>query len=332
VYEIDTVAPIYRELATMTSAERELRVLTDHVRAVCFMIGDGVAPSNKDRGYIVRRLLRRCFLLARQLGLPHDWHHRSVARVVETFASTYELDGDESLRVIDDERTRFERSVAHGEKLVRGLDRLDGKRAFDLFQTHGIPFELTLELAQQAGATIDREDFQRELERHRELSRTTGSFAGGLADHSTEIVRYHTLTHLLHAALREVLGTHVIQRGSNITRERLRFDFSHDHKLTSDELARVEAVVNGWLARDLVVERVTLPIDEARALGAIGAFGEKYGETVSVYTISDGDAVISREFCGGPHVQSSRELTGTFRITREQAVAAGIRRIKAVLE
>jgi len=332
VYEVDTVAPLYRELAPITPSERALRILSDHVRALCFMIGDGVAPSNKDRGYIVRRLLRRCLLAAR--GMPNEWPRRAVAKTVEMLAEPYpELarQADDIAGVFEDERQRFERSLAHGEKLVRGIARLDGKIAFDLFQTHGIPYEVTLELAHDAGATIDRDDFERELSRHREASRTTGSFAGGLADHSTEIVRYHTLTHMLHAALRDVLGTHVIQRGSNITLERLRFDFSHPHKPTEEQLARVEATVNDWLARDLVVERATMTRDDAHALGAIGAFGEKYGETVSVYTIRDGDTVVSREFCGGPHVQSARELTGTFRIAREQAIAAGIRRIKAVL-
>jgi alanyl-tRNA synthetase len=219
--------------------------------------------------------------------------------------------------------------------VLEKLPEVDGKTAFDLFQTHGFPFELTCELSRRVGKHVDREGYVRELERHRAVSRATavGERPGGLADHSDATVRYHTLTHLLQAALREVFGPHVIQRGSNITHERLRFDFSHDSRPTGDELARVEAIVNRRLAQHLVVERSILSEPQARALGAIGAFGEKYGETVSVYTIADpvtGD-VVSREFCGGPHVGSTADLSGHFRITREQGISAGIRRIKAVL-
>ena len=321
VYEVDTVAPIHAATGD--------RVITDHLRAACFMIADGVAPSNKDRGYVLRRLLRRCLLLARGRALPGEI-------VVDTLGDVYpELarERDTIAATIEDERVRFDRAVAQGERALRGVGVLDGKVAFDLFQTHGIPFEITLELARDAGAAIDRDDFERALAEHRALSRTTssGAFAGGLADRSEEIVRYHTLTHLLQAALRRVLGEHVIQRGSNITRERLRFDFAHDRKPSPEELARIEALVNTWLARDLEVSRASMTEREARALGAIGAFGEKYADPVSVYTICDRATgeVVSREFCGGPHVTSAPR--GHFRILREQALAAGVRRIKAVL-
>ncbi len=322
VYEVDTVAPIH--------AATGHRVVTDHLRAACFLIADGVAPSNKDRGYVLRRLLRRCLLLSRGRTLPSG-------TVVETLGDVYpELvrERDTITVTIEDERSRFDRAVAQGEKALRGVRLLDGRVAFDLFQTHGIPFEITLELARASGTAIDRDDFDRAFTEHRELSRTTskGSFAGGLADRSEEIVRYHTLTHLLQAALREVLGSHVVQRGSNITRERLRFDFTHDRKLSQGELSRVEALVNEWLGRELDVTRASMTEREARTLGAIGAFGEKYVDPVSVYTITDratGD-VISREFCGGPHVAAAPR--GRFRIVREQALAADVRRIKAVLD
>jgi alanyl-tRNA synthetase len=286
----------------------------------------------------VRRVVRRALTLARRLELPDGWWELGVARVADMLGSAYpELATQRATIVatIADEHARFERAVAAGLRALRAVTTLDGKVAFDLFQNHGIPFELTLELAHATGRSIDRDEFQRAFEQHRALSRTTssGSFAGGLAEHSTEIVRYHTLTHLLHAALREVLGAHVVQRGSNITRERLRFDFSHDRKLSAEELGQVEQRVAAWLARDLRVERATMTEPEARALGAIGAFGEKYGETVSVFTIRDASSgdVVSREFCGGPHVQTGAELRGRFQIVREQAVSAGIRRIKAVL-
>ena len=320
VYEVDTVAPIHAATGD--------RVVTDHLRAACFLIADGVAPSNKDRGYVLRRLLRRCLLRSR--ALPCD-------AVVDALGDVYpELvrERETIAATIDDERVRFARAVAQGERALRGVSKLDGKVAFDLFQTHGIPFEITLEIARSSGTAIDRDDFERALEEHRELSRTTssGAFSGGLADRSTEIVRYHTLTHLLQAALRDVLGEHVIQRGSNITRERLRFDFAHDRKPSPEELTRVEALVNTWLARDLAVTRASMTEREARELGAIAAFGEKYSDPVSVYTISDRATgeVISRELCGGPHVTSMPR--GSFRIVREQALAAGVRRIKAVLD
>ncbi len=337
VYDVDTVAPLYRELRAMTTrdATYELRVLTDHVRAACFMIGDGVGPSNKDRGYVLRRLLRRCGLFARRLELPRDWPERCVRVVASTLGDAYpEVTRDPT--VIAQELERFERTLAQGLKVIGKLPVLDGKTAFDLFQTYGFPFELTLEIADANGKTVDRDSFRHELEIHRERSRTTsgGAFQGGLADHSEEIVRYHTLTHLLQAALRQVLGDHVIQRGSNITPERLRFDYSHDGKPTPEQLAEVERIVNGWLARDLVVERRTMTEREARELGAIGAFGEKYGETVTVYSIVDASTleVVSREFCGGPHVQAvQRDLRGRFAIVREQGISTGVRRIKAVL-
>jgi len=339
VYEVDTMAPLVRELSTLASrdAPHELRVLADHLRAACFMIGDGVGPSNKDRGYVLRRLIRRCGLVAQQLDMPRTWYETAIVAVETMLGDVYsELRTPAIASGFAQELERFERTLAKGLTEIRKLRVLDGKAAFDLFQTYGFPFELTLEVAQASGATIDRDGFRAELDRHRERSRTTGggTFRGGLADHSTEIVRYHTLTHLLQASLRAVLGDHVIQRGSNLTAERLRFDYSHDGKPTPEQLREVERIVNDWLVRELVVNRDTMTEPEARVLGAIGAFGEKYGGTVTVYSIVDAstDALISREFCGGPHVTSGDELRGTFRITREQAISAGIRRIKAVFE
>jgi len=335
------VKPLLDELRRLASApdERELRVLTDHVRAACFVIADGIGPGNKDRGYVLRRLLRRCILFARRLRLPADWYASAVAVLPRMLGEAYpEIARDPGaiVQTVRDEASRFERTLAQGLRLLEKRTVLDGKAAFDLFQTYGFPFELTRELAQASGTRIDEAGFRAELDAHRARSRLSSgaTFQGGLADHSAEIVRYHTLTHLLQAALREVLGSHVIQRGSNITHDRLRFDFSHGDKLAADQLERVQARVNGWLARDLVVERASMTEREARAVGAIGAFGESYGEIVSVYTITDRATaeVVSREFCGGPHVASVRELGGRrFQIVREQAISAGVRRIKAVL-
>jgi alanyl-tRNA synthetase len=341
VYEVDTLRPLLDELRHLASAphERELRVLADHTRAACMVIADGVAPGNKDRGYVLRRLVRRGLVAARRLGLPADWHGRAAAVVAGMLGEAYPEVAREArgiAKVIAEEAGRFEHALAHGLRVLERCAALDGEAAFDLLQTHGLPFEVTRELAQAAGKPVDEGGFRRALDAHRARSRPAGgeTFRGGLADHSAEVVRYHTVTHLLLAALRAVLGPHVVQRGSNITHERLRFDFSHGERLGAEELAGVAARVAGWLARDLVVERATMTEAEARAIGAIGAFGEKYGEVVSVYAIADRATgeVVSREFCGGPHVASTAELHGRrFRIVREQAIASGIRRIKAVL-
>jgi alanyl-tRNA synthetase len=327
VYEVDTVRPLYDAIGALatTGNDRDRRVLVDHVRAASFIIADGVEPANKDRGYVLRRLIRRGILFARRLGVPPGWFERAVASVDVD-------DRDRIAAVWNEEHVRFDKTLAQGLRILEKRTSVDGKVAFDLFQTYGFPFELTRELAQSAGKHVDETDFLRALEDHRARSRTaTGSFAGGLADHSDTIVRYHTLTHLLQAALRRVLGPHVIQRGSNITHERLRFDFSHPDKLLPDQLDRIHALVDDWLARELVVDRATMTEPEARALGAIGAFGESYGETVSVYTVTDRGTgeVISRELCGGPHVETVPP--GRLRIVREQAISAGVRRIKAVL-
>lgn len=337
VYECETIRPLYETLGRLARSplERELRIVTDHLRAACFLISDGVGPSNKDQGYVLRRLLRRCILLARKLELPGDWFVPAVKSVPPMYGAQYpELDEARVIEVISDEAKKFERTLAQGLRELEKHRALDGKAAFDLFQTWGFPFELTRELAESSGKQLDEAGFLAELEAHRERSRSSssGTFEGGLADHSDEIVRYHTVTHLLQAALRRVLGPHVIQRGSNLTRERLRFDFSHEGKPSPEQLKQVEALVNGWLRRELVITRSTMTEPEARALGAIGAFGEKYGETVSVYAIVDhrSGEVISREFCGGPHVGSVNGL-GTFELIREQGISAGIRRIKGRL-
>jgi alanyl-tRNA synthetase len=344
VYEVDTVAPVLAALRgcapVSAGHDHELRVMTDHLRAASLLISDGVGPSNKDRGYVVRRLVRRCVVFAHRLAMPADWVRRGVAGVVAALGRGYpELAAQQAAieHALTDEVAKFERTLARGLKLLGKLAVLDGQAAFDLFQTHGFPFELTVEIAEAAGKPVDREGFAAQLADHRARSRTTsaGAFEGGLADHSAEIVRYHTLTHLLQAALRRVLGDQVIQRGSNLTRDRLRFDFSYAGRPTPAELHEVEAMVNAWLTRRLIVDRATMPLSEARTLGAIGAFGETYGEIVSVYQITDPATgeVISCELCGGPHVQSiPDDIPGQLRIQREHSVSAGVRRIRAVLE
>jgi len=341
VYETDLFVPLLdalRKQATLPADERGLRVIADHLRAAAFMACDGVQPSNKDRGYVMRRLLRRSMVFARRMGMHEGWHRPFMDALRAVMGGAYpELAANEDAigRIISGESAKFGATLDKGLREFEKLTAVDGEAAFNLYQTYGFPWELTYELAQARGLTPDKADFEAAFTRHKDLSRTAsaGTFKGGLADHSDIVVRYHTATHLLHKALRTVLGDHVIQRGSNITAERTRFDFSHPQKVTPDELTKVENLVNGWIARNLTMEREVMPQEQARALGAIGAFGEKYGDTVSVYTVSDPATgeVVSREFCGGPHVERTGVI-GTFRIVKEEAVSAGIRRIKAVLE
>jgi alanyl-tRNA synthetase len=342
VYDTELFVPLLDVLRSQAhlehpDARRFLRIIADHMRAAAFIIGDGIEPSNKDRGYVLRRLLRRAMVYARQLGMHGGWCDAFMDALRGVMGDAYpELKTNRDLigRVIAAEDRKFGESIEKGMREFGKLQSVSGENAFDLYQTYGFPWELTYELAQARGLRPDRAEFEAAFTRHKDLSRTAsaGTFKGGLADHSDVVVRYHTATHLLHQALRTVLGGHVIQRGSNINAERTRFDFSHPQKVTPDELHRVEELVNGWIARDLPMTREMMTQEHARELGALGAFGEKYGDTVSVYTVSDPDTgeVISREFCGGPHVEQTGVI-GAFRIVKEEAVAAGIRRIKAVI-
>ena len=217
---------------------------------------------------------------------------------------------------------------------LKAFNRVDPEKAFYIFQTYGFPLDLIQEELAKRSLVVDKEEFEAEFKKHQELSRTSsaGMFKGGLANHTEEVVRLHTATHLMNKALRDVLGEHVWQKGSHITKERTRFDFTHPQKMTSEEIKKVEELVNSWVVRDLAVKKEIMPLEEARKLNAIGAFGEKYGETVSIYTVYDPktDEVVSREFCGGPHVEHTGVI-GKFAIIKEEAVAAGIRRIRAVV-
>ena len=324
---------------------RKSRIIVDHIRAAVFLAADGVEPSNKDRGYVMRRLLRRAMVMARLLNLQPTWLKALVGQVIFTYSSPYtELrDNNEKIfQIIEGEQRKFEATLEKGLKEFTNLSKqytvdskqLTGKDAFDLYQTYGFPWELTKELAESFGQKIDKAEFESEFKKHQELSRTAsaGQFKGGLASHSDKIVRLHTATHLLNAALRQVLGENVWQKGSNITEERTRFDFTHDKKMTPEEILAVEALVNDWIVRDLKVKREMMTLEEARKLGAIGVFGEKYADTVSIYTIYDplSEEIISREFCGGPHVEHTG-IIGQFKIQKEEASSAGVRRIKATI-
>lgn len=320
------------------------RVILDHLRAAVFLIGDGVSPSNKDQGYFVRRLIRRAVRFGSELGIKGDFCARIADAYIETYKDAYPYLVSERERILLEltaEEGKFRLSLDKGlrefEKLFVSKGTVAGVDAFNLYQSYGFPWELTQELVGEKGQTVDKKVFEKEFKKHQDLSRAGSQkkFAGGLADHSEQSTKYHTATHLLHKALRMVIGDQVEQRGSNITPERLRFDFSYQGKMTRDEILRVESIVNEQIQNDLPVGFEMLSVDEAKKLGAIGLFDDKYeklGSQIKVYTIGDDKrGAFSIEICGGPHVDRTGVL-GRFHIVKEEAVASGVRRIKAVLE
>lgn len=333
VFETDLFVPLtalIREMAPDNLDSHSVRVVADHIRSSVMLIGDGVRPSNKDRGYILRRLIRRAALHSGIEGT--GWVAPLVERVLTVYAQAYP-----DLRTIQgpitqsltEEVEKFQRTLRKGQAEIEKRERLSGKDAFDLYQSYGFPLELTKEYAASKGIAFDEAEFEAEFRKHQELSRTAsaGQFSSGLADHSEMTVRYHTATHLLHQALKDVLGDQVQQRGSNLNAERLRFDFSYPEKMTPEQIQSVEEKVNTEIAANHPVSVDTMSPEQAQERGAIGLFGHKYGETVTVYTIGN----YSKEICTGPHVQNTNEL-GVFKIKKEEAVSAGVRRIKAVLE
>lgn len=334
VFETDLFQPILttlREVLPESAAadSHALYIVADHLRTSTMLVTDGVEPSNKGRGYVLRRLIRRASLYA-ETG-DATWIGPVVERVAELYADTYPNVTErlvDTERILTQEAQKFYRTLEKGKQVIAKLETISGTDAFDLYQSYGFPLELTKEYAEKRGLQVDEAAFYRELEKHQELSRTAsqGQFASGLADNSETTVKYHTATHLLHQALREVLGEDVAQKGSNITPERLRFDFTYPQKLTEVQLAEVEQAVNARIAEDLPVHRQEMSPEEAREQGAIGLFGDKYGDVVTVYSIGS----FSKEICTGPHVERTGVL-GTFEITKEEAVSAGVRRIKAIL-
>jgi|SRR5579872_2977166 len=319
--------------------EVKVRIILDHTRTAVFMVSDGVLPSNKERGYILRRILRRAIIHGKLLGLTDDWLEQIVANYIHFYKEVYsELEQNRRniLNTILEEQNKFGKTLEAGLKEFKKYQIISGKDAFNLFQSFGIPWEITKELAQQSGQKVDRDEFESEFKKHQELSRAAGSekgvFKGGLADHQPKTIRMHTATHLMQAALRKVLGAHVIQKGSNVNAERTRFDFPNPEKMTAEQIKQVEDLANQWISADLTVKKETMNRDQAFELGALGQFGEKYGDTVSIYTIIDRNGnVVSREFCGGPHVEHTGEI-GKFKVIKEEAVSAGTRRIKATIE
>ncbi len=343
VYETDTFASARAKIQRAATRQdvRAERIIADHLRAATILLADpaGLVPSNTERGYVVRRLIRRAIRFAQQIGLPSSLARDLMDGFIQPYAVRYPWVGENVARVHEQfrlEAERFAATISAGMKVlerrmkISSRDRrLSGKEAFDLLQTYGFPLELTQDVAREQGWNVDTEGFTRAFVRHQELSRTAtaGRFRSGLADTSAASTRLHTATHLLHAALRHVLGSHVRQKGSNITPERLRFDFSHGSKVSAAQLKEIEALVNRQIQRALVVKREEMSPGEAKRRGALGFFGHKYAERISVYSVGD----FSQEICTGPHVENTREL-GSFHILKEEPCGAGVRRIKAVVE
>jgi len=310
------------------------RIIADHIRASVFMISDGVTPLNIGRGYVLRRIIRRMIRHGKLLGINTNFIKSLSYAVFEKFGEFYsELRTNESKIVeeLEKEENKFRETLEKGMKEFAKIaeKNISGKEAFDLYQSYGFPFELTRELATEKGLKVDEKEFQEELKGHQDLSRTAsaGIFKGGLQSQDENTAKLHTATHLLNAALRDVLGPHVFQKGSNITSERLRFDFAHHEKMTPEQIEKVEHIVNEKIRENIPMFCQEMTVEEAKNSGAVGVFDSKYGDTVKVYSASN----FSKEICGGPHASATGEL-GHFKIIKEEASSAGVRRIKAILE
>ncbi|MFH1641869.1 MAG: alanine--tRNA ligase [Nanoarchaeota archaeon] len=344
VYEIETFIPIIekiKELAEITEADKEkeqsIRIITDHARAATFILGDdlGIVPSNLDQGYILRRFIRRSVRHGKLLGINHEFLSSLAEIVIQIHKDEYkELFRNKEfiLNELKKEDEKFRITLEKGLRKFENLrnnDLISGKDAFLLFQSFGFPIEVTQELASEKNVKVDIPDFNEEFKKHQELSRVGAEkrFKGGLGDHSEETTKLHTATHLLNQGLREVLGKQdIFQKGSNITSDRLRFDFNFDRKVTQEELQKVEDWVNRRIKEALPVVKEEMTVEEAKKKGAQGVFEHKYGDKIFVYSIGDK----SKEICGGPHVENTKDL-GNFKIKKESSVAAGVRRIKAVV-
>ena len=347
VFETELFKTLFEKISEISGSgyqdseetKKAFRIIADHVRASVFMIGDGVTPLNTGAGYVLRRLIRRAVRYGKLLGIENDFTVSIAEIVIQNFGDFYpELKKQREIIFVElrKEEEKFRKTLENGLKQFSKLsaENISGKDAFDLYQSYGFPLELTLELAREKNIIVDENEFAEELKKHQELSRTAsaGMFKGGLQDSSQDSARLHTAAHLLLAALRTVLGNHVFQKGSNITPERLRLDFSHPEKVTPEQLAEVEKLVNAAIGANLEILKEEMTLEQARKINAMGVFESKYGEKVTVYSIvDDGGNVASREICGGPHAKNTSEL-GRFKIAKEEASSAGVRRIKAILE
>ena len=352
VYDTEIFAPIMAAIDELSeknltaSAEeilRARRIIADHMRTATFILCDpkgGVKPGNVGANYVLRRLIRRAIRYSRVLGIKPGWTVKLAETICNKYKNVYPELGvnlEQCKLDLEAEENRFNQTLDKGEAMFNKVAEqlklhnqtlISGKTAFKLYDTFGFPFEMTLEMADKAGLKVDKEGFEEANRKHQELSRTTsaGSFKAGLQDNSAVVTRMHTATHLLHAALHKVLGPTANQKGSNITPERLRFDFTWPEKMTDEQVKAVEDQVNEWIKEAIPVTKKMTTVEEAKAEGAMALFGAKYGEKVSMYSIGE----VSKEICSGPHVENTSEL-GSFKIQKEQSSSAGVRRIKAVI-
>ena len=349
VFRISLLWPIIEKIQTLSGKNYEsntasMRVIADHLRAAVFLAVDGVKPANKEQGYVMRRLLRRAIRFAFDLGIEQNFFEEIVPVIADLYATDYPevaVARDEVIATLVKEEKVFRQTLRKGLKQLEKFAEtgITGSELFTLYDTFGFPVELSTEEAYKQEITLSenwRQEFDDKMDEQRNRSRTAtkGEFKGGLGGQDLIHKKYHTATHLLQSALREIIGTGIQQHGSNITEERLRFDFSFDRKVTREELDKAEVLVNGWIVADLPVSFKLYPTQEALAMGAIGPFGERYLEEVKVYQMGEGDAIASLEICGGPHVDRTGQLAEdgkVFKITKEEASSAGIRRIKAIL-
>jgi alanyl-tRNA synthetase len=341
IYDTDLLKPVMDLMAKAQNSLESKRIIADHLRASVFLIADGVVPSNTDRGYILRRLIRRAIINTTDKILDEGRVSKFADTIVGVYGDHYpelRTNSEDIKKVLLDESVHFSKALTHAlrkfEEYKNGGMTLTADDVFILYSSYGMPVQMTLELAKEHNVLIYIDGLEEKIKKHQELSRTGAEkkFKGGLADTSEMSVKYHTATHLLHQALHDVLGEGVMQKGSNITPERLRFDFSHARKMTEEEKKKVEDIVNEKIKADLPVQNVVMSKAEAEKTGARHFFGEKYGDEVSIYFVGkDLQSAYSKEFCGGPHVMHTGGL-GKFKIQKEEAVSQGIRRIKAVLE
>ncbi len=341
VFKTEFFTPLIQKLELVSGAkynhdettDRSFRVIADHLRAAVMLADDGVYPDNKEQGYFSRRLVRRAIRYGKMIGITRPFIGELVGVVAEIYRQPYPsvvANQAKITEILTQEELKFARTLEKGLRELEKIAKLDGETAFRLYETYGFPFELTQEIAAEKGQNLEQADFDKAKAAHAAASRTAsaGKFRGGLADQSEQTTQFHTATHLLHAALRQVLGQHVEQRGSNITEKRLRFDFTHPESLTNEEKAVVEKTINDWIAAGLPVVQQTMSKEAALAAGALAFFREKYADEVSVFTIGkDQDKDwISKELCGGPHVSNTSEITPV-EIFKEKSAGAGIRRL-----
>ncbi len=334
IYDSELFASAKQKVKDLSTnyQETSARIVADHLRAATFLLADKITPSNVERGYVLRRLIRRAIRHGRLIGINGSFAAKVAEEFIETYKEQYPelVENSETIfKELSKEEEKFQKALAAGlREFEKFGGNLTGKDVFYLYESFGFPPELTYELASEKGIKVDHDEFEAELLKHQETSKAGSEkkFAGGLADHAEITVRGHTATHLLHQALRDVLGKDVHQTGSNITPERIRFDFSYNEKLTPEQIKKVEDIVNSKIQADLEVKKELMTQNEADKKGAIGLFKEKYGDKVSIYEIGD----YSTEYCGGPHVSHTAEV-GKFKIIKEESVSAGQRRIKAVL-